>query len=175
MSRRRWPKPGIPRSGWVCVAAEDTADPPYFRVPENYESCKLCGLRKIRYVYTMRHQATGETLRVGSTCAAQLDQSSRRREHIADPEAWATRRGRWTRRPWDKYPGFDPGIEWLCEDGHFILVFADALTGPEWRLSIDGSLSAELFPTRNSAKLAAFDRLFRTADKADKFLSMLNG
>lgn len=77
----RWDNPGVPHKGWTCVGMEDLAELSNQNQVE-YECCEMCGKERIRFVHIMMN-VNGLTLRVGSNCAALMEEdyaASRQRD-----------------------------------------------------------------------------------------------
>jgi hypothetical protein len=63
------------QSSWVCTNIDDLGED-----KSHHIQCEKCHHAQIRYVHTMENEAEHKTLKVGSTCATNMDTKARERE-----------------------------------------------------------------------------------------------
>ena len=90
--RGKWSDPGIPHSGWQCVAIEEL---------EELTTCEMCETAEIRFAHHMQHPNYGEELVVGCHCAEHMEEDYvTPREREARLRTAAASRRTWLSRTW---------------------------------------------------------------------------
>lgn len=153
--RGKWSQPGVPHRGWRCVDIEDLTYPSAI--------CEMCESQQIRFAHHMEHPNYSGTLVVGCVCAGHMEgdvAAARVREKTMKTRAG--KRKRWLSRNWKTSAKGNP---WLNADGYRITVYP---RGGGWAATIAAREepstvyhSRRNFPTREEAKLAAFDHISR--------------
>ena len=160
IGRGKWAIHGVPHKGWVCVDEDDLGEPSAI--------CEMCETMEIRYVHYMRHDNYPETLGCGKICAGHMADDyagAERRERKMMSRA--VRRARWLRRSGWRWSM--KGNEFINVDGYNIAVFQhdDGSWGARIldRRTNETTPAQRRYPTSDSAKLAAFDRMMRLKDR----------
>lgn len=159
-----WNKPDIPHKGWTCSDVFDVRanDEPPDEV--NYETCEMCGNERIRFVHLMRHPEHPTELRVGCQCAEKMsgdyvtpkEREKGLRSRAARREKWLTRKWKMSRK----------GHPWLKAGDFHIVVCSEGQNPIHYRLFINERRGQRLYPSENTAKLAAFDAIEKMKARA---------
>lgn len=151
----------MPRKGWSCVGTTDLGG--------LHGTCEMCEDREIRYVHHIEHPNYAEILDCGCVCSEKMEEdylNPKRRE--ADMKNAAKRRSNWLSRKWNLSA---KGNHYVKIDGFHIVIFEK---GGQWSGTITQQESGKLtearkfYPTRDAAKLAAFDGMIWLKGKANE-------
>lgn len=150
-----WNQPGVPHRGWAFLYMDDLDDAIHV--------CEMCRAARVRYVHYMRHPEHPKPLAVGCVCAGHMEQDyegarEREKEFISRMQ----RRAKWLTRRWRESGKHN---EFLNAYGFNVVVFPKS-AGWAYRFQKRDDyetppphFSPRLYPTRDEAKLAAFDAL----------------
>jgi hypothetical protein len=154
----KWSQLGVPHKGWTCTGIEDLDEP--------NAVCEMCEVQEIRYVHYMQHPDYPHALGVGCVCAEHMEddyEGPRRREQALKNAA--SRRKRWLSRAWRVSA---KGNDYLNADGFTVTIFPQE---NQWggvlinRQTDEKYFSERQYPTKDAAKLAAFDALIFLKDR----------
>ncbi len=144
-----WKREDVPHSGWVCTGITDLGAP--------VGICEMCGHQIIRYAHRMVHP-DHRPISAGCYCAGRMegdpDAARERERELKNRQA---RRESFVRREWKRSKN---GNEYLKLRGH-VLVLYKLKNGGGWKYAIDSAFAGELFGSRESAVLAAFQAFDR--------------
>lgn len=134
-------------TGWSCVGVEDLGTPS--------AQCQHCRKEIVRYLFHMKHEASGRALEVGCVCAGTLLGSvAVARDLEADIKSYAGRRARWLKRRWRVSAA---GNGYIKLEGHHVVVYR---VGRRWSYRLDGERAADTHASSDEAKYAALDELW---------------
>jgi hypothetical protein len=149
----KWKQPGVPHKGWTCIGMTDLGEP--------IETCEMCESQEIRYVHEMSHPEYPGYLGVGCVCAEHMEAvSTAARKREADFKSRWKRRAKWLTRRW--HGAIRGDAQMLRSRGWEVHVFPFR-TG--WSASVEFPSTyyrrpaSRIYPTRDAAKLAAFDAI----------------
>lgn len=141
-----WRRDDVPHSGWSCTGVSDLGEPAAV--------CGMCGEQIIRYVHHMTHPAY-RPLGVGCVCAGRMEgdpQAARERERTFRKRE--TRRRTFMNRTWRRSRD---GNEYLRVRGHVLVLYR--IKGSGWTFYFDGERGGGIYPDRDAALDAAFEKL----------------
>ena len=141
-----WRRDDVPHSGWSCTGVSDLGEPAAV--------CGMCGEQIIRYVHHMTHPAY-RPLGVGCVCAGRMEgdpQAARERERAFRKRE--TRRRTFMNRTWRRSRD---GNEYLRVRGHVLVLYR--IKGSGWTFYFDGERGGGIYPDRDAALDAAFEKL----------------
>ena len=144
---RIWGLAGAPRSGWFYGTVEDLGDPSGI--------CEMCNKEQIRYMHVLEH-FKHPTLRVGCICAEKMTEDRtgpRTRENKVKSKA--ARKKKWLTRKWKTSVA---GNDFLNTDGKNVVIYQK---DGRWGFKVGDTFSSEFYPTSESAKLEAFEVLWK--------------
>lgn len=155
----KWDDPAVPHGGWSCIDIED--------LEEASAICEMCETQSIRYVHTMEHRDYG-TLLCGCICAGHMEENlDRARQREKSYRSRMARRSKWLTRQW--YGGYwTGGVEYVNTNGFHVEVYPE---GQQWAGMIHDNITEhriyarKRYPSREAAKLAAFDAMLICAQK----------
>ena len=148
----RWSEAGVPHRGWECSDVE------ILDAPEHI--CEMCDVALVRYVHVMRHADYPEALRVGCQCAAKMEEdysAARAKAREQRAKSLHRRRSGWlTRRGWQRS---QKGNSFINADGFNVTVYPyeGGWRGRVIHRASEYRRNAPTMPTKDAAKLAAFD------------------
>ena len=148
-----WKRDDVPHSGWICTGITDLGAP--------VGICEMCGHQIIRYAHHMVHPQYHPIV-AGCYCAGKMEGNmDAARERERNLKNQLARKESFLRRQWKRSKN---GNQYLKIRGH-VLVLYKLKNGGGWKYAVDSAFAPELFNSRESAVLAAFqafDRLERT-------------
>lgn len=157
--KRMWKKRDVPQKGWLSVEVCDLR----YDQGDGYTPavCEMCGNEHLRFVHTLRHPKFPHMLAVGRVCAEKMQSDywrpQAREQLLAGRHA---RRSKWSTRKWNLSASGNP---YLNARGWNVVVFPSPRFADHWSYRItkneDTHFSDQPFPSVETAKLAAFDRM----------------
>lgn len=144
-----WKREDVPHSGWICNGITDLGAP--------VGICEMCGHQIIRYAHHMIHPQYHPIV-AGCYCAGKMEGNmDAARERERDLKNQQARKESFVRREWKRSKN---GNEYLKIRGH-VLVLYKLKNGGGWKYAVDSAFANELFGSRESAVLAAFQAFDR--------------
>lgn len=149
----RWIKAGLPRQGWVRVAADE--------VDSRGGTCDRCRRVFTGPAHVLRHHGYDGVLRVDEHCSRELRVKPQPTQPKASPRSREEKRHQWLARAWKRGSGFDGPLS-LPADGYVTTVWSQE---NGWRFEIRPIGQAEVCCARTgyacdkAARLAAFDAI----------------
>jgi hypothetical protein len=156
----RWTKAGLPRQGWVRVAA-DEAD-------SGGGTCDHCRKVFTGPAHVLRHHNYDGALRVDRQCSRELRVKPLPTLPKASPRSREEKRHQWLARAWRRGSGFDGPLS-LPADGYVTTVWSQK---NGWRFEIRPIGQAKIcraatgYACDKAARLAAFDAITELLQEA---------
>lgn len=161
----RWIKAGLPREGWVRVAADE--------VEPRGGTCDRCQRALTGPVHVLRHHSYDGALRVDAHCSRELRVKPPPTEPKPSPRSRATKRLQWLARAWKRGGGFDGALS-LAADGYMTRV-RPLESG--WCFELRPVGQAEVcrtgtgYASDEAARLAAFDAITEFLQRTSSHLT----
>ena len=149
----RWIKAGLPRDGWIRVAADEG--------DAGVGTCDRCRGVFTGPVHVLRHHNYHGVLRVDEDCSRELRVKPQQSEPKPPPRSRATKRLLWLTRTWKRGGSFDGPMS-LPADGYVTTVWRQE---NGWRYEIRPIRQTEIcraetgYASDEAARLAAFDAI----------------
>ena len=153
--RGKWSQPGVPHKGWACIDIEDLGSPTHI--------CEMCESQEVRFAHHMQHPDWPDVLVVGCICAGHMEGDlAGARARDTSMRNRSARRRNWLTRQWRVSAKGNP---WVKADGYRVTVYP---RGAGWAVTIafgdePPEHSRRNYPTKDAAKLAAFDHITRVS------------
>lgn len=160
--RGKWSQAGVPHKGWSCIGTEDLGPD-----QDSWQTCEMCEAMAIRYVHSMSHPDYSGELGCGCVCAGHMEQDlqAARGRETALKKSVKQRQAFPRRREWRVSQKGNP---WIQFEGWNITIFPRGGRGfggvasrGEQKLFLQ-----QLYPTADEAKLAAYDLIRGTQQRA---------